>query len=355
MSRGALLTLCGLLLATALIVFVLRGEPTTEVPPAEPATARPEPERTPIRSMGELAPTAIAARLRADPDELDAVRDRLEALLFDRSDAGRAERRRLILGLLECCPEDPVLGLSEGQLDPHLDPEAWKRARELWAEHLAPEDASTRVLSNAKNWFMVHERDDAFVILDRLQEREPDSARWHQQEALIHSLDLDEESIHTPEAAARAAAARDAMARALEVAGADRPRLLGDAIEAAALAGDWATAEAWARELLASEDATVRSLMKGHQGVGLALAARGDLDGAAAELLQMGTIPPGASTQSFGPSMLLARELLVAGRTEPVLAYLDAVSAYWQPETVAGWKATIEAGQVPDFGANLAY
>jgi len=55
---------------------------------------------------------------------------------------------------------------------------------------------------------------------------------------------------------------------------------------------------------------------------------------------------------SFGPRLLLARDLLEAGETEAVLAHLDAVGAFWTgPDArkeIAEARRTILAGGIPD-------
>jgi hypothetical protein len=60
---------------------------------------------------------------------------------------------------------------------------------------------------------------------------------------------------------------------------------------------------------------------------------------------------------SFGPNMRLAKALLEKGEKDVVLEYFQRCGAFWSMgETQLGtWKAAVESGQVPDFGANLKY
>jgi hypothetical protein len=57
--------------------------------------------------------------------------------------------------------------------------------------------------------------------------------------------------------------------------------------------------------------------------------------------------------------MTLARELLKRHRSEAVLKFLDIVSSSWRwagaQEQLTSWKAAIQNGKIPDFGANLLY
>ena len=40
---------------------------------------------------------------------------------------------------------------------------------------------------------------------------------------------------------------------------------------------------------------------------------------------------------------------------EAVLEYLDLCAVFWKPQIVRRWKDQIDAGRVPNFGANLSY
>jgi len=59
---------------------------------------------------------------------------------------------------------------------------------------------------------------------------------------------------------------------------------------------------------------------------------------------------------SFGPDMVLAKELLLRGDTEAVIKYFDLCAAFWMhTEKLAAWRVTVQQGGVPDFGPNLIY
>ena len=63
---------------------------------------------------------------------------------------------------------------------------------------------------------------------------------------------------------------------------------------------------------------------------------------------------------SFGPTMVLAKELLEEGEKDVVLQYFDLCEKFW----IAGpanpgnklkeWREVVKAGGVPDFGMNLS-
>ncbi len=54
--------------------------------------------------------------------------------------------------------------------------------------------------------------------------------------------------------------------------------------------------------------------------------------------------------RSFGPRMILAKELLVQGETEVVLRYLKLCSVFWKRgrDHLARWADRVEKGENPD-------
>jgi hypothetical protein len=58
---------------------------------------------------------------------------------------------------------------------------------------------------------------------------------------------------------------------------------------------------------------------------------------------------------SFGPSMILAREMLEAGERETVLEYLRLCRSFWKADEgrLERWTQEIKAGRTPDFGPSL--
>jgi hypothetical protein len=83
----------------------------------------------------------------------------------------------------------------------------------------------------------------------------------------------------------------------------------------------------------------------------------GRLDDAKQYLIKAGQSPGSPQTDSFGPNMSLAKDLLVKGETEVVLQYFELCRKFWKMERgkLAQWSREVKAGKVPDFGANLVY
>ncbi|MCX6589969.1 MAG: hypothetical protein NTZ56_00460 [Acidobacteria bacterium] len=93
-----------------------------------------------------------------------------------------------------------------------------------------------------------------------------------------------------------------------------------------------------------------------HTVLGLAAAARGDLDGAAVHLRDSLGADTDASLTTQLPNLMLAEALLAAGRTAPVVAYLDVAAKipWYRPEfgrLLAGFQSQYQAGNLRSFGA----
>ncbi len=86
----------------------------------------------------------------------------------------------------------------------------------------------------------------------------------------------------------------------------------------------------------------------------LALLA-GDTAGAKEHLLAAGRVPGSPVLKSFGPNMLLAKELIERGERDAVLEYLDLCAKFWTDEggRLGQWKEVLRQGGTPNFGPNL--
>lgn len=90
---------------------------------------------------------------------------------------------------------------------------------------------------------------------------------------------------------------------------------------------------------------------------GLIALEHGRTDEAAAFLHASGNTPGSPQLDTFGPNMLLAKALLDHGHKQVVLEYIEQLRAFWEMHDgkLDQWKAQIENGETPDFGANLKY
>lgn len=131
--------------------------------------------------------------------------------------------------------------------------------------------------------------------------------------------------------------------------------------DAALKIGDDETAGAYARELLsASADFPKdwnygNAIHDGHMTLGLIAVHRNDIETARHELLEAGKTPGSPQLDSFGPNMVLAKELLEKGERQAVVEYLASCAVFWKmgQQNLRAWTDAIERGGIPDFGVSL--
>ena len=136
---------------------------------------------------------------------------------------------------------------------------------------------------------------------------------------------------------------------------------LGDAAKAAVWIGHVGEARQYAEEL--------RSLTPNYQGnwnygnaihdfnlvLGSIALGSGDIEGSKRFLLASGRTPGSPQLNSFGPNMSLAKSLLIVGERRAVISYFEVCRTFWPRKELSTWRREVEAGRIPDFGANLVY
>jgi hypothetical protein len=77
--------------------------------------------------------------------------------------------------------------------------------------------------------------------------------------------------------------------------------------------------------------------------LGLLALMKNDVAKAKEYLLAAGHVPGSSVLRSFGPNMLLARELIDRGEREVAVEYLDLCAKFWERENgkLAQWKGII--------------
>lgn len=91
--------------------------------------------------------------------------------------------------------------------------------------------------------------------------------------------------------------------------------------------------------------------------LGLIALDENKMDEAKNFLLEAGKTPGSPPLNSFGPNMLLAKELLEKEEFETVSQYLELVGVFWKnhDDDLAAWKEAVKNKQIPNFGPNLIY
>ena len=222
----------------------------------------------------------------------------------------------------------------------------------------------------------------AETFLRAAQKQAPSRQRWAVMAAVL--FDIERSNASRLPAAARAAVFQHALtylqewhdltAAALKSAPTDKqlvetlPSLKSDLAVAALEAGQLDAARKHATEALAANTDTknwnygnVVDAM--NQVLGRAALRQGNRDEARRALLAAGATPGSPQLNSYGPTFVLAREMLGKGEKDVVLQYLDSVGKFWghddpkrpqrralvaeQAALLAKWRQEIRAGKIP--------
>jgi hypothetical protein len=93
----------------------------------------------------------------------------------------------------------------------------------------------------------------------------------------------------------------------------------------------------------------------GHTVLGLLALRNGEVQQAIAELSESGNTAGSPQLGSFGPTMRLAKELLVQGRSQEVIEFMHQCSKFWPmgERWLSIWEKKIARGAIPNFFMNL--
>lgn len=308
--------------------------------------------------LSDEAARDLESRVAAAPDDVDA-RSKLLGYYFNRSWGDRKPRRQHILWLIHNRPEAPVLRTPFGHLDAILDSSAYEEGKKAWLEHAGREPKNVTILGHAAAYLLLHDSATAESLYKRAEAAEPQNPEWPSRLGHLYSLGIGTKSGKARQQAAKAAL--DAYERSLRLAKSetDREKVLSDAAKLALEAGEVAKARGYAEEVLEKagrgKGADGDGIHQGNLVLGRVALRAGDVEQAKRHLLASARTKGSPVLGSFGPNMSLAKELLEKGERQVVLDYFALCGLFWKDEELEAWTRKVEAGKIPDFGANLEY
>lgn len=293
----------------------------------------------------------LESRLRHDPRDEDA---RMQLVVYyheaDYRDSVAAKRHGAhVLWFVRHAPRSRMFERHYTRIMPHRNPDAYVAAKQAWLEHIERMPNDVSVLATAADSFDTFvDGDLAISLMKRAHEADPSNPSWpYRIGSLMWNRSGD---------AGEAEAALQYFERAHELCpDGDNSFYLASLMEAAFAAGQFDTVRAHAARVLPVQDIETMGHLH-HQAnmlLGRIALAEGDVKNAGERLLEAAKTSGSPVLGSFGPSMLLARDLLERGEDEVVLKYLEACRRFWPHPKIPGWVATIQAGHIPDFGMNL--
>ncbi len=333
------------------------------VPVASASLTSAELDDTRLAMAGSGLSAEQAAQLEANiaetPDDYPTRVQLLGYYFLRQSEADREAREKHVMWFIQNHPGARFAGSPYAQLDSVRYPAAYVRASDLWLQQTTLHAHDPQVLGNAAQFFFLEDRQRAEDLLKRAQGLDPANPAWAQQLGHLYSLGANRESTDSRRRAAdqsleqleSALAMTDAMGRRA---------MLVSAAKAAFEAGDLDGARSYALELLEAPDKSSWNYGNAvHQGnliLGRLALKAGDVEQAKLHLTEAGKTTGSPQLNSFGPNMMLAKELLERDERQVVLDYFTLCGEFWpRHDRLEAWATDVEAGRIPDFEANLSY
>lgn len=312
--------------------------------------------------MSSADKVLLEEQVAKNPSDVDS-RTKLLGYYFikGRQDAdSKSNRQRHIMWLIENAPESEVLGLPYSGLNKVLEREGYEQAKEAWLRivHESPEKLS--VIRNASAFFLLHDRKISEELLLKGQALDGKDPTWSASLGQLYSLEL----MSLPGGPSRKAAADKAFQQyklAYDLSDAmERDPLLASLAKAAFAAGLNDDAKTFATKMLEDNTEGWNQGNRIHQGnliLGQIALSDGNVDEAKSRLLLAGKTTGSPQLNSFGPNMLLAKELLERGETEVVLEYFELCKEFWASPNrkLEEWADDVKSNCIPQFGGNLNY
>jgi hypothetical protein len=303
----------------------------------------------------------LEKQLEGKPQEL-STRTLLLGYYFGKNDVpSRLARQKHILWIIENHPEASIAGSPEGQLTFDPDEEVYAKARALWLKQVVAHSQNTAVLSNAADFFNGRERIMAESLIKQAATIEPENYQWFQRLGRLHERAWRWSSGEESRNSAWKAFVYYEQAWRATRRDQDRAYLLPEVTKFAYEAGNLNKAAAYATTLLNKYARSKQSPNYGdaiHYGnlvLGRVALARGNIVRAKAYLLESGKTPGSPHLDSFGPSMILAKELLEKGERRAVIQYFHLCAQFWKDDEgqLKKWEDIVRRGGMPDFDSTL--
>ena len=237
-----------------------------------------------------------------------------------------------------------------------IDPELYAQTKAQWLSRVERNPDDVDMLDGAAGFFIIWDRPLAEQLLERARTLEPTNHRWPEKLAQLHKLNASAGDLNE----ARLAFAE--MERAFALMPDKDRRTPPDLAVMAFDAGDFSKALFYAERMLDGRIPNPPSqfgdaVHKGNLVLGRLAVSQGRIADAVKFLHASAATGGSGILGSFGPNMQLAKDLLELGEREAVLTYFEMCRTFWKlgGERLDRWTREVQAGIVPNFGANLRY
>ena len=309
--------------------------------------------------------------LLADPENLIAHITLVAYYTSQHDELSRTRKSEQTLWLIQNIPDLEILhDIVYARLTKY--DKGYEEAKQLWLKHLETYHNNVVVLANAAEFFVLSDKQLSEKLFKQLAVADPNNPRWPSELGHLYMLEL-QSAAYTPQKEASTGAAKRSLAasayqnyeRAYRLQSNDQEKrmLISRLATSAFEAGEVQTAQVWALEAL-NDTATARSdwsvansVHHAHIILGRIALRGGDLAEARKHLIQASQSQGSPQLDSFGPNMMLAKELLEKGERDAVIQYFQECASFWKDDRgkLVQWAAIVREGGIPNFGANLVY
>jgi tetratricopeptide (TPR) repeat protein len=313
-----------------------------------------------IRAGRKLAPkevNALESHVNTNPDDLSA-RTKLLGYYFGRFQSAQDNeaRQKHILWVIKNRPESEIAGLPYCGADAILDKETYEQGKKLWLDQTKAHPKNAAIFGHAANFFFTYDTQLAEELLKQGQKVDPGNVEFSEQLGHLYGL-------QTGKDAALKSLAEYEKAQKADRSESSRFYRLESLAKAAYKAGAFEKASRYASELLDAASKYPQdwnygnALHHGNNVLGQVALKQGEIAKAKEYLLKAGKTSGSPQLNSFGPNMILAKDLLEKGERDTVVEYLEQCRNFWSTgkANLDEWIKEIKAGQTPNFGPNLLY
>ena len=309
--------------------------------------------------------------LLADPKNLIAHITLVAYYTSQHDELSRIKKSEQTLWLIQNIPDREILhDVAYARLT-KFD-KGYEEAKQLWLKHLETYHNNTVVLANAAEFFILSDKPLSEKLLKQLAVADPNNPRWPSELGHLYMLELQSAS-YTPQKEPKTGADKAGLAanayqnfeRAYRLQRNDQEKrtLMSQLATSALEAGEIETAQLWALEALkdattaTSDWSVANSVHHAHIILGRIALRSGDLAEAGKHLIQASQSQGSPQLDSFGPNMMLAKELLEKGERDAVIQYFKKCASFWKDDRgqLVQWAAIVREGGIPNFGGNLLY
>ena len=272
------------------------------------------------------------------------------------SETARTKLRGHISWIIENVPNSAIAGMLGSFCFAEFKDrgEFYDQVKRLWLGVVRANPQNALVLGRAGEFFKLLDKVWSGELLRRAKAIEPENPRWSKRLAFLYKLEMTKRQDESRQDWAAMELAEWQHAGSLLTGEQGPSELLDKLAEAALEAGDLDRAEGYARKLLADASPAWHNGDAIHIGnlvLGRVALRRGDIEKAKSHLIESARTDGSPVLCSFGPRMILAKELLGRGEAEVVLRYLKLCSVFWKRgrDDLARWADRVEKGEDPDF------